>query len=76
MRIFCGGIRGGGCCSWSWGWGEYSKYPFWKMTRQNPKATYACVNLEEAYVPGEIGERSAAISADIGSVLQALGQDT
>ena len=30
------------------------KYPFWRMTRQNPKAVYACVNLGEARVPGEI----------------------
>ena len=27
------------------------KYPFWRMTRQNPKAVYACVNLGEARVP-------------------------
>ena len=29
------------------------KYPFWRMTAQNPQATYACVNLGDAYAPPE-----------------------
>ncbi len=37
------------------------KYPFWKMVYQNPKATYACVNLSEAYCPAEIRKRSICI---------------
>ena len=48
------------------------KYPFWKMTLENRKATYACVNLEEAYVPREIQKRSSCIAADIGRVLAQL----
>ena len=48
------------------------KYPFWKMTLENRKATYACVNLEESYVPREIQKRSICIAADIGRVLTQL----
>ncbi len=45
------------------------KYPFWRMTAANPKAVYACINYGEAYVPGEIVDRSICINADIGEVL-------
>ena len=45
------------------------KYPFWKMTAQNPKAVYACLNYGEAYVPDEIAERSICINGDIHEVL-------
>ena len=38
------------------------KYPFWRMTYQNPGAVYACVNYGEAYAPREIGERSICIT--------------
>ena len=48
------------------------KYPFWKMVYQNPKATYACVNLSEAYCPAEIRKRSICIDEDIDKVLKAL----
>ena len=48
------------------------KYPFWRMTRQNPKAVYACVNLGEAWAPGEIADRSICIDGDIGEVLTNL----
>lgn len=45
------------------------KYPFWKMTAENPKATYACVNYGEAVVPKEIEERVICIDGDIGEML-------
>ena len=48
------------------------KYPFRRMTAQNPRATYACVNLGEpdtSYVPPE---RSIFLSADIAAVLRDL----
>ncbi|WP_125142516.1 SIR2 family NAD-dependent protein deacylase [Clostridium transplantifaecale] len=45
------------------------KYPFWQMTYQNPKARYACINLDGGAVPGEIGERSVCIRGDIAAVL-------
>ena len=45
------------------------KYPFWKMTAQNPKAVYACLNYGEAYAPDEIGSQSILINGDIHEVL-------
>lgn len=48
------------------------KYPFWRMTYQNPKAVYACVNLGEARAPGEIVNQSICIDGDIGEVLKEL----
>lgn len=41
------------------------KYPFWKMTAQNPKATYACLNVGEAVAPEEIMKQSILIDHDI-----------
>lgn len=48
------------------------KYPFWQMTCQNPKATYACINYGDAAAPKEIAERSICIDGDIGAVLEKL----
>lgn len=48
------------------------KYPFWRMTMENPKAVYACVNLGEAFAPKEIEERSVCIDGDIGEMLKNL----
>ena len=48
------------------------KYPFWKMTAQNPKAVYACLNFGEAYAPDEIAEHSILINGDIREVLNVL----
>lgn len=45
------------------------KYPFWRITAQNPKATYACVNLGESLCPDEIEPQSICIDADIGKAL-------
>lgn len=45
------------------------KYPFWKMTQQNPKAVYACLNFGEAFAPDEIAARSICINGDISDVL-------
>ena len=41
------------------------KYPFWRMTRQNPRAVYACVNLSAAYCPKELRKRTICIEGDI-----------
>lgn len=46
------------------------KYPFWQMTAKNRKAIYACVNFGEAFVPGEIADRSICINKDVGGVLE------
>lgn len=48
------------------------KYPFWKMTAQNPKAVYAFLNYGEAYAPDEIVEQSICIDGDIRDVLNKL----
>lgn len=48
------------------------KYPFWRMTAQNPKATYACINVQEAFIPEEIKAKSICINEDIGSVLKQI----
>lgn len=52
------------------------KYPFWQRTYANADATYACVNLGEAYVPPQIREQSIAIDADIDHVLEDLATPT
>lgn len=48
------------------------KYPFWRMTARNPKATYVCVNYGEAFAPNEIKERSICMDADIHDVLEKI----
>lgn len=48
------------------------KYPFWRMTAENPEAVYACVNLGETRVPREIADRSICIDMDIGRILEEL----
>lgn len=48
------------------------KYPFWKMTYQNPNAFYVCINLSESCCPKEIQTRAVCINRDIGAVLHEL----
>ena len=48
------------------------KYPFWRMTAQNPGITYACLDLGEARVPEQIADQSICIDADISDVLERL----
>lgn len=48
------------------------KYPFWKYTHQNRKASYACINMNEAFAPHEIEKQSICIEGDIGSVLESV----
>ena len=48
------------------------KYPFWRFTAANPRATYACVNLTDATYPPQIADRAIGIRADIGEILAAL----
>ena len=45
------------------------KVPFLRMTAQNPKATYACLNLGEAFTMSGLEEQSILFDADIGKVL-------
>ena len=48
------------------------KYPFWKMTMQNRKATYVCINREETYLPEAIQNRSICVKGDIGTALERI----
>ena len=50
------------------------KYPFWKMTAQNPRAVYACVNLGESACPQDLKSQAICLDRDIGAVLQRLLQ--
>ena len=46
------------------------KYPFWRMTAQNPRAVYACINQGQAECPREIERQSICVDGDIGAVLR------
>lgn len=48
------------------------KYPFWRMTEENPKAIYACINLENACAPEKITDQSICVNEDIGEALKQL----
>lgn len=48
------------------------KFTFWRMADQWPNATYACINLGEAYAPKEIEAKSICINEDIGNVLDQI----
>ena len=48
------------------------KLPFMQMTLKNPDATYATVNLGEAFTVEQIKNRSIVIDGDIGEVLEEL----
>ena len=48
------------------------KYPFWAMTLENPKATYACLNYNEAFCPRQIEKRSICLDGDAGEQIKAL----
>lgn len=50
------------------------KYPFWKMTAENEKAVYACINYGEAYAPDEIRKKSVCIDGDVGDVIYQLSR--
>ena len=48
------------------------KYPFWQLTAQNKRATYACINYGEAFCPEQIQKQSICLNDDIGNVLSAI----
>ena len=48
------------------------KFSFWRMTHEWPNATYACINMGEAYAPKEIEAKSICINEDIGSTLKQI----
>ncbi len=51
------------------------KYPFWRMTTENPLAVYACINYGEARCPKEIRDRSICINEDIGQILENMKKE-
>ena len=48
------------------------KYPFWRMTKQNPNAVYACLNYGEAYAPDEIKAQSICVDGNIFELLKEI----
>ena len=48
------------------------KYPFWRLTKDNPQAVYACLNYGQAGAPTEIAQQVICINGDVGDVLGAL----
>lgn len=48
------------------------KYPFLRLTAQNKNAHYVCANLDMAFAPDEISDRSLCFSADIGLLTESL----
>ena len=50
------------------------KYPFWRMTAQNPEARYVCINLIEPQCPAAIQPQSICMDADIHKVLCAVSE--
>ena len=48
------------------------RYPFWKMTYQNAKAFYVCVNLSESLLSQGNSKQSICLNRDIGTPLHEL----
>ena len=48
------------------------KYPFWRMTVKNPRATYVCINQGQAACPQEIEAQSICLDGDIGMILNSV----
>lgn len=48
------------------------KYPFWQFTRDNPRATYACLNYSEACCPKAIEAQSLCIDGDTWELLRGM----
>ena len=48
------------------------KIPFLKMTMNDDKITYACIGLDDVWIPDEIKDRAIGIAADIAEVIGQL----
>ena len=48
------------------------KYPFWQMTKENSKATYACLSRSDPYCPKPIEKQSVCIDGDFMETLKEL----
>ena len=73
---FVNGHKQGKVLYWDLGIGSNTptiiKLPFMQMTYKNPEATYATVNLGEAFTVEQIQDRSIVIDADIAVVLEKM----
>ena len=47
------------------------KHPFWRMTYQDPKAMYACINYGDAAAPKETVEQKRKYRIRVSGALQA-----
>ena len=48
------------------------KYPFWALTKENPAASYICINPGCAYIPEDIRAQGVGLEAGIETVLEEL----
>ena len=48
------------------------KIPFLKMAMNDDKVTYACIGIDDVWIPDEIKDRSIGIAADIADVISLL----
>ena len=48
------------------------KYNFWHGANDNPNATYACLNFDDARIPGELAGRGIGITGDSARIIEAL----
>ena len=48
------------------------KYPFWALTKENPTASYICINPGSAYIPEDIRAQGVGLEAGIETVLEEL----
>lgn len=73
---FANGHQHGKILYWDLGIGSNTptiiKLPFMQMTYKNPEATYATINLGEAFTVEQIKDRSIVIDGDIGEILEEL----
>ena len=51
------------------------KFPFWEICSQHQNTFYVCINLNEAWAPGEIRDRSVCISGGIAEILRQLKEE-
>ena len=48
------------------------KIPFLKIAMNDDKITYACIGLDDVWIPDETKDRSIGISADISDVISQI----
>lgn len=48
------------------------KFNFWNRANENPNATYACLNYDDARIPRELADRGIAITSDSAQIISAL----